>query len=334
MTAIDDAWNALRQEARSEPGWHVRRVHASSSCEILAGIRQPGSVPGLLLEVSTDDIPARLSLPKSKGFVVDSLLLEGSSGRVRFALVLADRAYEVVFSVLCDDTARAASTAPRPRAAVRAWVDRLHVWQEFMARHGVQGLSETTVIGLFGELLVLRDIIAPAAGIAAAIQSWSGPLGEPNDFAFSGVFLEVKATTRQVPELIEISDADQLDDTRGTILLAHVRLRPSSGGETLPQLVSSLRAVLAREEASQLKHFEQLLMLAGYIDPHANLYDRSYILQAVNLYRVAGAFPRLRRSDIPDGVRAVSYAIDTSACSNYSMDMQDLKFFIRAGENG
>ncbi|WP_163613932.1 PD-(D/E)XK motif protein, partial [Klebsiella variicola] len=69
------------------------------------------------------------------------------------------------------------------------------------------------------ELIFLRDELAPRVGLGAAVAMWAGPSGEPNDFALPGGFVEIKATTRQAPELIDIANADQLDDSRGRILL-------------------------------------------------------------------------------------------------------------------
>src|SRR3546814_7677040 len=59
--------------------------------------------------------------------------------------------------LLCEDVAEAATAAATPRAALRNWTGRLHIWQAFMAKHGSGGLSEAAVTGLIGELIFLRD---------------------------------------------------------------------------------------------------------------------------------------------------------------------------------
>ena len=176
MSTVLDAWAALRAERRTESGWHVRRVYPSAACEMFAGLRQPGSVPGLLLEISTDDVPAGLSLPQSRGFNVEpAVLRSGSSGSVRFALTLTDPGYEAVFSVLCDDAAETAATAANARGGLRAWLGRLQVWQEFMSRHGAGGLSEEAALGLWGELWFMRERLVPLLGEAGAVDAWAGP---------------------------------------------------------------------------------------------------------------------------------------------------------------
>jgi len=335
MTGVEEAWRALRLEGRTEPGWHVRRIHGNAPCEILAGVRQPDALPGLLLEVDVGDIPSGLTFPQSRGFVIDPVLLDGGAvGRARFALALADRAYEAVFTVLCEDTAAAASKAARPRQALRDWVGRLHVWQEFMARHGSDGLTDAAATGLYGELWFLRDRLAPRVGIEASIDAWSGPLGEPNDFALPMGFVEVKTTTRQAPELIEISDLDQLDDRRGRILLAHLRLQSSPQGESLTQLVSSVRAAAATAGADRLGRLNDLLLAAGYLDAHADQYGRTWQVNGVDLFSVVDGFPRLRRDDTRPGVRSCRYAIEVATCSAHTVGAQALHALIQEGDNG
>lgn len=335
MNAVQDAWAALRGERRTEAGWHVRRIHLDAACEIFAGIRQPGSVPGLLLELTADEIPAGLVLPVSRGFSVDTALLDGAgTGRARFALSLADTAYEPVFEVLCEDTAGTASRAARPRAAVRDWIGRLHVWQEFMARHGPDALGEAAIIGLFGELWMLREHLVGLVGPAAAIDAWAGPRGEPNDFALSAGCLEVKSTTRQAPDLIEISNADQLDDARSTILLAHLLLRETADGESLSDLVASLRSMAMQSSPERLGRFNDLLLGVGYVDTWAAPYERRWEVQRTDLFRVHGDFPRMRPSDLRPGVRGCRYVIEKGACAPFEIGIDALADLVRANADG
>lgn len=316
MTAVAEAWTALEEEGRREPGWHVRRVHLVAPCEILAGLRRPDDTPGLLLEVPVDQVPRDLALPRSNGFIVEPALLGGHAGTVRFSLALTDRSYGAVFTVLCEDVAEAAAAALTPRAALQNWTGRLHIWQAFMAKHGSGGLSEAAVIGLIGELLFLREELASRVAIGAAIAMWAGPHGEPNDFVLPGGFVEIKATARQAPELIEISNVDQLDDGRGRILLGHVRLRPD-GGATLPQLAADVRQRLASEAPHLLAEFDSRLLAAGYLAAHDDLYVRGYRLDRIDLFDVTGAFPRLTHSGLQAGIRTCSYTIEVAACTPF-----------------
>lgn len=315
MTVVTDAWQTLAQEQRREPGWHVRRIYPEASCEIFAGLRQPGAYSGLLLELPVEDVPAGLVLPRSSGFAVEPVVLTTRSERhVRYALTLSDGSYENVFAVLCDDVAATAARADSAQTALRDWITRLHVWQAFMAKHGPGGMPESAVLGLTGELLIIRDRLIPLIGVRATLDAWSGPFGEPNDFALRRGFLEVKTTSRQAPEVLEIANSSQLDDSRGAILLVHVRLRSSPDGLTLPQLVAHVRSSIVAGAPDRVSDFDNLLMAVGYVPAQAELYRAAYAHERSDVFTVASHFPRFRRSDVPAGVRNCTYTIELAAC--------------------
>ncbi|TIP24252.1 MAG: PD-(D/E)XK motif protein [Mesorhizobium sp.] len=319
-------WGALRLEGRGEAGWHLRRIHPMAACEIFAGLRQPGGVQGLVLEVPIEAVAPDVNLPQSRGFSLEAQLLGSShSGHVRFALALADPAYESVFATLCDHVAEAAASAPTARLGLREWVRQLHVWQEFMARHGPGGLSHEAILGLIGELIILKDRLAPHLGTAAAVAAWAGPSGEPNDFELSGGYLEVKATSRQAPDTLQVSNLDQLDDRRGVIMLASVRLRPDPGGMTLPGLVSELRRLTSVERGRTLTDLNARLLAPGYVDVHADLYPSTWIADRIDFYAVRDDFPRLTPLDVRPGVRSCSYSIAIADCAPFLATGTDLE---------
>jgi hypothetical protein len=325
VSAVAAAWNALREERRTEPGWHLRQLDPEASCSLFAALHQPGHVPGLIIEADVNAVAAGMRMPRSAGFAVEAALLGHSrSGRVRLTLSLADRAYASVFAILCDDAAETLVSHSDERAAVRAVVDRLHVWQAFMARHGAGGLSQAAVIGLMGELAVLRDHLAPIVGIATAVAAWAGPRGEPNDFALECGFLEVKATMQQAPDRIAVANADQLDPGRGRILLAHRRFREASAGETLPDMVEALRSALAAEAPAALAGLEAALFAAGYVDAHRELYDLRLEPAGLELFETGPDFPHVARLDLRAGVADCRYSIDLAACRSWTVPLAEL----------
>jgi len=283
-----------------------------------AGLRQPDGVQGLIVEAAAEAVPSDIDLPRSRGFSLDAQLAGPShGGKVRFTLALIDPAYQNVFAVLCDNVAEAAAAAPTSRAGLREWLRQLLVWQEFMARYGPGGLSDEAALGLVGELLMLRDELAPRLGYAAAIVSWAGPRGEPNDFEFAGGFLEIKTTSRQAPDAFRIANLDQLDDRRGPILIACVRLRADQSGMTLPSLVSDLRRRLSGVSSQSAADFDARLMAAGFVDIHAPLYPTAWVVTRIDFYQVREGFPRLTRRDVPSGVQSCSYSVTIADCAPY-----------------
>ncbi|MBI2714273.1 MAG: PD-(D/E)XK motif protein [Rhizobiales bacterium] len=320
MSQVCDAWLALRAEHRREAGWHLRRVHTEASCEISAGIQQPGGIPMLVLELPVADVPSDIVLPQSRGFSVEPRLTGGSSsGMARYAIILSDPAYESVFDVLCSDVAAVAAALSRRADALRSLMRQLHIWQDFMARHGPGGMSDEEIIGLIGELVLIRDHLRPLIGIRAVLNTWAGPDTQPNDFGLPGGFLEVKTTTRQAPTLIPISNAAQLDDLRGTILLAHVHLRPDPGGVTLPELAGAVRSIVRQDAPELVARFDEQLRDAGYLEAQASFYDRRFGLDRVDFYRVTDGFPRLTPADLRPGVDDCRYTIQVRACAPFAV---------------
>lgn len=328
-------WEALKAERRTEAGWHIRRVDPQSHCDLFAALRQPGGIPGLLLEVPAEAVQPGFELPESRGFAVEAHLIGPSyGGTARFTLWLRDPAYVSIFPVLCENVAAVALAESSPDAALRAWIGRLHVWQEFMARHGPGGLTDEQALGLLGELVVLVEEIAPRAGLAPAIQCWAGPRGEPNDFELPRGFLEVKTTTRQASRSLQISNADQLDDSRGRIFLLHQRMRLDPEGLSLAEAVDVLRLRTASETRGSLGDLDQMLLQAGYIQAQASRYHTRFSRDGVSLFAVDDSFPRITRADLRAGVRDCTYVIDLASCSAVLAPEQALADLVRVGADG
>ncbi|SCB30701.1 PD-(D/E)XK motif protein [Rhizobium multihospitium] len=320
MNVVTEAWEALAGERRDEAGWHLRRILREAPCEIFAGLHQPGATPSLLIEAPVAAMPRVQRLPGSQGFRVEASRPGLSqTGRGRILLSLADRAYSTVFAVLCLDVAQIAATQSDPASALSTFIDRLHVWQSFMARFGPDGLSEEAVIGLMGELLVLSEYLAPLIGLERAVGGWSGPRGEPNDFSLDNGYLEIKSTIRQAPQSMAIANSAQLDPARGRIVLAHLQLHQSTVGRTLPDIIMAIRNRLMDEAPASLPEFTAQLLAAGYVDVHSDNYMLRLELAAIQFFDVTADFPHIARSELRTGIRECTYSIDLAACAPWSV---------------
>lgn len=325
MSVVREAWTMLDAEARTETGWHLRRIFPSAAFDIFAGIHQPEATPGLILETPVATLPAFRLLPRSPGFVVEATPPgQSPTARGRIVLSLADPAYLEVFPVLCQDVAEVSARESGAAAAMSAFLSRLHVWQSFMAHFSPEGLSRDQVTGLMGELFMLGDYLAPAVGYSQAIGAWDGPLGEANDFSLDQYFLEVKTTTRQAPSVISITNADQLDTARGQIYLAHLKLQKSARGTTLPELVDVLKNRLLEYSPEQISAFNTKLLLAGYIDARRSNYTDRLALIDLAVFSVGSGFPNIARTDLRLGVRDCSYTIELSACQPFAVTLANL----------
>ncbi|MCJ2044616.1 PD-(D/E)XK motif protein [Methylobacterium sp. J-078] len=324
MSEVRRAWDALIGEGRTEPGWHVRRVHSVSSCDIRAAISAPSGALALLFEVQSRSIPAGAALPACVGFqLTPETMVPGPSGQTRLCLSLRDARFRTVFETLAGDVAGAVASAPSESLGVKALLTRLRTWERFVQRFGPDHLSDEQQLGLFAELRFLTSCILPFIDTGAAVNGWRGPHGEPQDFRFRAAAIEVKATASRNPVSFRVSNLDQLDRNTLEILLVHfLAVDPGSpSGPTLPEVVADLRAALANADPVAASDLDLSLIEAGYLDQHEPAYaDKRYAVRSVSWFVVEAGFPRLTRSTVPPGIGEVKYSVMLQSCAPYMID--------------
>ena len=91
-----------------------------------------------------------------------------------------------------------------------------------------------------------------------------------------------------------------------------------STGKSLPSIVAAIRDLI-QEPALDL--FNEGLTEVGYLDTHKNIYVKTlYHLKEIISFKVAEGFPRVRRSQILDGVKQVNYQISIDACRPFRVE--------------
>ena len=321
-------WEKLSSEHRAGGGWYTRRVYPKSPCAVFAALSGETFLPALLVEVQASAIPAIPEYPSARGFDVAPIrMTPGRHGLVWLVLSLTVPQYAEVFETLASDVAGAIAGAADDRAGVRTMLAHLRVWQEFMRRHGPAGLSTQEQTGLFSELFFLRRHILPHLSAADAVRVWEGPYGRVHDFAVGRVAVEIKGTATATVATFEASSLLQLDETQvGRLCLCHYSWHGGSAtGETLPELVDSIRENLAAEDATALARFNESLLRSGYLDSQMSLYDTPRLEETRELlFEVREGFPRLRPRDVPAGIVDGSYTVELSACSGFAIDADKL----------
>jgi hypothetical protein len=118
-----------------------------------------------------------------------------------------------------------------------------------------------------------------------------------------------------------VSNVGQLDDTATPALhLCLTAINESeNSGETLPEIVESVRQVLGTQTGEE---FDDRLLQTGLIPAHFHLYSSPhYTIRGRHLYRVSEGFPRLLGSSLPSGVEDVEYAVSVAACAPFVTDL-------------
>ena len=180
-------------------------------------------------------------------------------------------------------------------------------------------LSEDQEIGLFGELMALRRLMANL-GEDTALAAWLGPQSEEHDFVLPDGDVEVK-TTRTDRRVHVIHGAGQLTPAPGRPLhlmsVQITRAGAATRGRTLPEVIASVRGRLRRGRTD----FDGKLDSLGWDDHRAeSLYTTRFLLRGEPaFYAVDDSFPAITAAGLarilrrPELVRAVDYRIDVTA---------------------
>lgn len=333
---IEGVWSAIEAEGRTERGWHVRKISAGSIHDLQAGRRMPPGSVGLLYDLDAEAVPAGTEWPSGSGFRTDvETLARGPSGRIRVSLELTVEQYRDVFAALCGDIAGVVLATTTSRSAFSAFLRRLHAWQKFMQLHADRGLSAEKIRGLFAELHVIDELLAPLIGEVAAVEAWQGPHAL-HDFVRDEHALEVKSGTATGDPVFQVSRLDQLDETLVRSLhLAFVPLvEDAAKGRNLPDLVARLRVRLDAQPGA-VQRLEDLLVAAGYHDSQASTYDEPRLLaREIQLHEVRDGFPRLRRDGVDQGIIAARYSVRVQSCQAWLVDVDSFGAIYNGDDHG
>ncbi|MFC9398548.1 PD-(D/E)XK motif protein [Streptomyces sp. NPDC057027] len=336
MTITEDEWREL-ESPQGTPGRSQLRLHPESPLDIFLSVSHPGRQRMLVLRAdarSADPIVRSVSrLPRAAGIEMNL----SAVSRVEYELQVILTASELseVFNPLVSDVAATAKVAPDAAGALAAAVHRFGRWQDLLRAVSRDGLSSEARRGLYGELLVLGDVLLPSMSQSEAVEAWTGPTGANQDFQLADASIEVKASVAKRPRNIRIASERQLDSTGAPALLlalAQLDERRGGSGESLKRRVEVIRQHLT--DPAVRTHFDGLLIQAGYLPGHQDLYDEPrYTVRELRFWHVRDRFPRLVESDLPEGVGDCSYHVSTAGLDAFSATNEEVKELI-GGSNG
>ncbi len=261
--------------------------------------------------------------PEPAGITVEPTDL--GSGRYQLRLGLLDSTNRQLFRALCATLMEATAhlTPGTAHSALSIVVAQLFKWQSMLARRKADLLSEERVIGLFGELLFLRDLLLARMPAHHAIIAWRGPYGDEQDFIVQGAIFEIKTSLATADARISISSENQLDTSSCPIVLCRQNLSPGMGesARSLNGLVEEVVTVFPDDDPAAGDLFQRGLLEAGY-EPRPEYDGPQWILTGRRGFEVGEDFPRITKSDLRAGVERVQYCVAIDACLPFAIDVE------------
>ena len=248
-----------------------------------------------------------------------------SDGQWTLVLTLLDTRLIGVFISLTSDLLDGTADSDGERQAMERFLAALGDWRRLLTAKGPRDLSLEALRGLCGELWVALNHFVPTHTFAEVIAAWEGPLGRPQDFAFSGRGLfEVKAIGSTSTK-IKISSAEQLDAPSGLLELVVLRL-PTASEETpdsfsLTSLMdeASLRLADEPDAWSDLR----LKVSALGVELTRDIYGSTYfVAESISRFCVDEAFPALRASALPPAIANVRYELSLASIAPFLLEHQ------------
>ena len=258
--------------------------------------------------------------PEMSGISTSGELLGGST---YFNLVLQSNENAEIFLTLCRSLMSATSiiSADHDAAALEMVLTRLRRWQEILKSGGNKTLSLEKQIGLFGELLVLKDLFIANLEPFEAVSCWNGPLGDEQDFGYSDSLVEVKTARSTRDREFTVSSLAQLDTTSGNITVVFQTLGvfedAPPNGLSLNGMVRDVKRHLSGHGAA-ISELDTRLALSGYVEDAD--YDRCHFVPASRrLFAVRDEFPRIEAKDVRVGIAKARYEVQLEDCLRFEL---------------
>jgi hypothetical protein len=239
-------------------------------------------------------------------------------------LVLNNKDDWQIFHSLCEDLISITHKYDNDEAMVNAVEVRLKRWQQLLKQDRNQDMSLERQMGLFTELLCLKDIITPKIGIEQAIISWVGADFDKQDFLLDNAIIEVKSYRTTKSPTIGISSLQQLHSDKEPIFLLAYSLMQSDNGMNISSLVKDIEQLLESEPQDINNIFENKLLEYGYIPEIVKTPFFKFIVDKIKAYYVSDSFPKISPEHVKSQIIKVKYSIDLIQCEEFKVEIDSI----------
>lgn len=315
---ISSLWEIMSQE--KSVGLVKRLLPNNSPLKVFATYKHPENICGIAFSCDSKLKPSIDSFYNLKELSVQLFLDTSYQPNRLLTIQLFSDANTDIFAYLCGNLVETIERCDTEAKAIKLVLNRLEKWKTMFSKGASDGLSITEQQGLYGELMYLHKLVL--RGIFSYIDTlkiWVGADKAMRDFQGKDWAVEAKTISINNADQITINGERQLDETLlDKLYLYHLSVEASRmNGQTLNEKVDELRSLFSDDKAA-LNIFNAKLMEAGYFDHHRKLYrERCYKIRKESIYVIDDSFPRIKESELRDGVSNTVYSINVSTCTEY-----------------
>lgn len=315
---ISSLWEIMSQE--KSVGLVKRLLPNNSPLKVFATYKHPENICGIAFSCDSKHKVSIDSFYNLKELSVQLFLDTSYQPNRLLTIQLFSDVNTDIFAYLCGNLVETIERCDKEAKAIKLVLNRLEKWKTMFSKGASDGLSITEQQGLYGELMYLHKLVL--RGIFSYIDTlkiWVGADKAMRDFQGKDWAVEAKTISINNADQITINGERQLDETLlDKLYLYHLSVEVSRmNGQTLNEKVDELRSLFSDDKAA-LNIFNAKLIEAGYFDHHRELYrERCYKIRKETIYVIDDSFPRIKESELRDGVSNTVYSINVSTCAEY-----------------
>lgn len=257
-----------------------------------------------------------LKILRLKGILIQK---QSSDFGTDFFIALKDNEEWSIFARLCDDLISIVKAQNCTEENLLEVIEnRLEDWREFLLSYRGAEFSLIKQMGLFSELLCLKDIVAKQIGYENAILYWVGAEFHKQDFVLDNKAIEVKSYATSKSPIVEVSSTEQLCSDKDKFYLVAYGLSISSNGQTCEDIVSNIEKELHNLPNTK-QSFNKKLLEYGYINNIENE-KYSFVVDNLMIFSVRKKFPKITPQDLPYAISSVKYSLNLLQCQDFRID--------------
>lgn len=271
---------------------------------------------GLMIQCDKDFVQPKREI-KLKGIEVK---LDNTSIPNQLILLLKEAKDWELFLMLCSDLINTMKDFDGD--IISTLIKRLERWQKLLQRSALRVMSIEEQMGLFGELIVLRDYLIPVYKYNRGINSWVGSFGDKQDFLLDNLAVEVKSFRLTSGNNVWISSKEQLNSEKTPLYLFTCAINEVSNGETIEDVIQSIYKEIEIESLKE--EFLTKVEKYGYIPEVQTDMLLKFRVEKMKAYEVSEGFPKLSLEQVSPLIRNMKYSIDLSGCAQFKVNINDV----------
>lgn len=308
MTEYRIDYTVLRDQKNGEQ----KKIDIESALEVFFGYNHDG-----LLRLSFLSKNNPISLESTKIIKV----VQGKEDRSSYwtSFDLLDDGLKEAYVSFCENMIDSVIGVREEQDALKQLQRRFRTWKHLFQKNTSKDLSQERLMGLYGELVTLRSVVAPRVGIDVAVQSWGGPYKQSKDFSLSNSWFEVK-TIGTSAESVKISSLTQLSsEVDGHLVVIRVETMSEEYRGRDSSVIDVIRSILNMISDERTERLLIEKVYASGIDLYGQESKARFDIKSVGLYLVNDEFPRITDQMIkaPE-ITNVGYTISIAGIARFA----------------